>query len=77
MKCDNCGKDFTGAATFETHEVTEGLTGRTKSYIRNTTTEPIVLCPRCAASRRNLLWYILGVIGLAIAIDIIAALART
>jgi hypothetical protein len=76
MKCDSCGRDFNERPVFETHEVTAGLTGRARAYIRNTTTESIVLCPQCAARRRNLPWFILAVMGSAIAFGIIAALVR-
>jgi hypothetical protein len=76
MKCDNCGIEFTGAPVIVTHEVREGLTGRTNAYIRNTTTEPLVLCPECAKSLRNWPWFLLVGILAAIAVGLIISLFR-
>jgi hypothetical protein len=77
MKCDNCGKDFAGEPVFETHEVTEGLWGRVRSYIWNSTTEPIVLCPECADRRHRLPGFILMVIcAMVVGVAIISAFIK-
>jgi rubredoxin len=55
MKCDNCGREFHGPATEDTHSVGP-------SFHRGNELEKIILCPECAKSRQTMLPFILGAI---------------
>ncbi len=66
MKCEKCGREFHCEPVIETHEITEGIIGKCKAYIRNTTTAPLTLCPECAASRSKIPAFMVSVFIIAV-----------